>query len=72
MPIIATMHVTPPQGLGDGAYLAATWLWQMGLYCAFLAVLLAGGWALGLKAFTLNDLGVQVRGGHLACCSQPQ
>ena len=48
------------QGLGDGAYLAAMWLWHMGLYCAFLAVLLAGGWALGLKAFTLNDVGVQV------------
>jgi hypothetical protein len=48
------------QGLGDGPYLVATWLWQMGMYCAFLVVLLASGWALGLKAFTLNDLGVQV------------
>lgn len=49
------------QGLSDWAYLTATYCWQMILYCVFLAVVMAVGWAFGLTAFTLNDVGVQVR-----------
>ncbi len=54
------------QGLRDGPYLAATGLWQMAVYCGFLAVLLGAGTALGLKLFTLNDYGVQVRADAVA------
>lgn len=54
------LPAAPPQGLRDPPYLAATWLWQMAVYCGFLAVLLGAGTALGLKIFTLNDYGVQL------------
>ena len=48
------------QGLTATAYYTATYLWAIAMYCAFMAVFVGFGAAVGLSIFTKTAVGIQV------------